>query len=156
MSHALLNLAIFAAKPLVVLAFLLLVFRLLGKRAAAQLNVYDLAMIVALANAVQNAMTAGKGDLSVGIVASGSLIVASALYSWLIARSPRAERLLLGQPVVVLNNGRVLLRKLHSQVLTEEELMAALRAHGLADPSDAKMAVLEVDGTLTIVPKAER
>ena len=101
MIHSLVGLSVFVAKPLIVLLFLLLLLRLLGKRSAAQMNVYDLAMIVALANAVQNAMTAGKGDLSVGIAASGTLILAAAGFTWFVARSPRTERVLIGSPTIV-------------------------------------------------------
>ncbi|MHB8635798.1 MAG: DUF421 domain-containing protein [Fimbriimonadaceae bacterium] len=155
MIHTLVALSVFVAKPAVVLLFLLLLFRLLGKRTAAQMNVYDLAMIVALANAVQNAMTEGKGDLSVGIVASGTLILTASAFAWFVARSPRTERALVGSPTVVLNKGHILRSRLRKELLTEEELMAALRAHGLSDPSQAEMAVLEIDGTLSIVPKAE-
>jgi uncharacterized membrane protein YcaP (DUF421 family) len=58
-----------------------------------------------------------------------------------------------GTPTVVLNDGKIIHSKLRKELITEDELMAALRAHGLCDPSDAEMAVLEVDGTLSIVPK---
>ncbi|HLK14489.1 MAG TPA: YetF domain-containing protein [Fimbriimonadaceae bacterium] len=155
MIHDLVNLSVFVAKPLIVLVFLIVAIRLLGKRSAAQMNVYDLAMIVALANAVQNAMTEGKGDLAVGIAASGTLILTAAAITWFVARSPRAGRLLVGSPTVVLSNGRVLRTRLKRQYLTEEELMAALRGHGLRDPSEAQLAVLEVDGSLSIVPKID-
>jgi uncharacterized membrane protein YcaP (DUF421 family) len=154
--HALIGLSVFVAKPLVVLGVLLILIRLLGKRSAAQMNVYDLAMIVALANAVQNAMTAGKGDFSVGIVASGTLILAAAALTRFVARNPRAERILIGSPTVVVSKGRILRGRLRKELLTEEELMAALRAHGLVDPSQVEMAVLEIDGTLSIVPKPGR
>ena len=156
MMHSLVGVSVFVAKPAIVLLFLLLMFRLLGKRTASQMNVYDLAMIVALANAVQNAMTAGKGDLSIGIAASGTLILAAAVFSWFVARSPRVERLLVGSPTLVLSKGRVLRSSLRTQLLTEEELMAAIRSHGLSDPSQIEMAILEIDGTLSIIPKPDR
>jgi uncharacterized membrane protein YcaP (DUF421 family) len=152
--HDVVAVSVFVAKPLVVLLFLVMVFRLLGKRTAAQMSVYDLAMVMALANAVQNAMTAGKGDLSIGIAASGTLIVAAAGITWLSTRSPAAQRVCVGTPTVVLSKGRILRSRLRKELLTEEELMAALRTHGLKGPSEAEMAVLEVDGTLSIVPKA--
>ena len=156
MIHSLVALSVFVAKPFVVLVFLLLIFRLLGKRTATQMNVYDLAMIVALANAVQNAMTEGKGELSVGLAASGTLILTAASLTWFVARSPRTERLLIGSPTVVLSKGRILRARLRKELLTEQELMAALRSHGLSDPSDVEMAILEIDGTLSIVPKVDR
>lgn len=147
--------SIFAAKTAVVLILLFLAFRFLGKRQVGQLNIYDLAMIIALANAVQNAMTAGKGDLSVGITASATLLLVGAAMTKLFMRSKRAERLLIGMPTVILNRGKVLKHRMRRERVTQEELLAAIRQHGLQSPSQVKMAVIEVDGSISVIP-AER
>lgn len=147
------ELSIYAAKSAVVLILLFLAFRLLGKRQVGQLNIYDLALIMALANAVQNAMTAGKGDLGVGIVSSGTLLLIGYVLVRLFARSKKAERLLVGMPTVIVNRGQVLRHRMRRERITLDELLAAIRQHGLQSPNQVKMAVLEVDGSISIVPK---
>ncbi len=145
--------SIFAAKTAVVLILLFLAFRVLGKRQVGQLNIYDLAMIMALANAVQNAMTAGRGDLWVGITSSATLLTVGWAMTRLFLKSKRAERLLIGMPTVILNKGKVLQHRMRRERVTRDELLAAIRQHGLQSPAQVKMAVLEVDGSISIVPK---
>lgn len=146
------ELSIYAAKSAVVLILLFLAFRVLGKRQVGQLNIYDLALIMALANAVQNAMTAGKGDLGVGIVSSGTLLLIGYVLVRLFARSKKAERLLIGMPTVIVNRGQILRHRMRRERITQDELLAAIRQHGLQSPNQVKMAVLEVDGSISIVP----
>jgi uncharacterized membrane protein YcaP (DUF421 family) len=153
MSQDLIHLSVFVAKPVVVLLVLTLLFRTLGKRTASQLNIYDVAMVIMLSNAIQNALTEGKGDLSVGLTVSATLILVAMLLTRLIARYGKFERALVGSPIVVISNGRVLRQKLRRQVLTEDELMTVLHSHGLDSPTEVAMAVLETDGSLSIVPK---
>ena len=146
------DVTVYAAKTAVVLALLFLAFRLLGKRQARQLNIYDLATIMALANAVQNAMTAGKGDLRVGIASATTLLLVGAAMTRLLVRSRRAERLMIGMPTVILNRGKVLKHRMRRERVTKEELLAAIRQHGLQSPTQVKMAVLEVDGSISVIP----
>jgi uncharacterized membrane protein YcaP (DUF421 family) len=136
----------------IVLVWLAVGFRLLGKRHVAQMNVYDLVFIMCLANAVQNAMTAGKGELSVGLTSAAVLIAAGRLLSELFVRAPKLERQFVGTPTPLISNGRVIVHNLHREGVSRSELRAALRQHGLQRPEQVKLAVLEVDGTLSVVP----
>src|SRR5579862_7393658 len=147
-----LEISIYAAKTSVVLLLLFLAFRFLGKRQVAQLNIYDLAMIMALANSVQNAMTAGQGDLRIGITSSATLLLAGWLMTRFFLRFKRAESLLIGMPTVILNQGKILKHRMRRERITQEELLAAIRQHGLQSPDQVKMAVLEVDGSISVIP----
>jgi uncharacterized membrane protein YcaP (DUF421 family) len=142
-----------ATRSGIVLVYLVLGLRLLGKRQIGQMNVYDLVLVMALANAVQNAMTAGKGHLSVGIVSAGTLLLLGRALTALLTRHPQWEQRLIGTPVVIIDHGRLLRERMRREEITEEQVMAALREHGVGDPRDVKLAVLEVDGTLSVVPK---
>ena len=157
MTHAyaefLLTLAIRTA---VIFLVMLAGLRLLGKRQIGQMNIYDLAMIMAIANAVQNAMTSGSGNLSVGIVSAGTLILLGRLLTALFIRSPRLEEHLVGTPTVIIDDGRLVPEHMRRERVTEEQVQAALRQHGLTKPEQVKIAVLEVDGTLSIVPREEQ
>jgi len=149
------DLSVLSAKTAVTLMYVFVLYRLLGKRQVAQFNVYDLVTIVALANAVQNAMTMGKGDLVVGFVSSFTLILIGWLLTRLAYRSPLSHRVLYGTPSVILSDGHMLLDRMKREQVSVEELHTALRQHGLCEIGDASLAVLEVDGSISIVPKKD-
>ena len=142
-----------ALKSLVVFVLLAVGFRLFGKRELAQLNVYDLAMLMALANAVQNAMTGGLGNFPVGIATSSTVLVAAWGATRLFRRYPALERGFVGSPVLLVRNGRVLHPRLRRQRVTRAEVEAACREHGIPGPRGCALAVLEVDGSISVIPK---
>lgn len=141
-------------KTVIVVAFLLGGFRLFGKREMSQLSVYDLAMLFALSNAVQNAMTAGRGNLGVGLAVSSTVVGSAWLLTKLLAGRPRLEARVIGSPTILVHDGQVLAVPMRRQRVNGDELDAACRAHGLDDPRDAALAVLEVDGSISVVPKS--
>ena len=146
------DLSIYAGKTAIVLLYLFLGFRLFGKRQVAQFNLYDLATLIAIANAVQNAMTRGKGDLAVGLVASMTLILAGWLIPRAVVRLPGTQALVYGTPTILVSDGVALDERMHKERVTHEELEVALRQHGLTSIAKVKLAVLEVDGAISIVP----
>lgn len=141
-----------AAKTLVVFVLVGASLRLLGKREAAQLNVYDLAMLMALANAVQNAMTGGRGNLTVGLVTSSTVVLAAWALTRVIVRVPAVERAVIGSPTILVHDGRPMREAMRRERVTPEDLEAALRAYGMTGVRDAQLAVLEVDGSISVVP----
>jgi uncharacterized membrane protein YcaP (DUF421 family) len=149
-AHLLLAIAIRTAVVLLVLVGGL---RLFGKRQIGQMNLFDLVLVMALANAVQNAMTMGRGELLVGIVSAGTLLLAGRLLTTLFLRRPQLHERLVGTPTVIIDHGRLQRDAMRREHLTEDEVMAALREHGVCDPSDARLVVLEVDGSLSVVPR---
>jgi uncharacterized membrane protein YcaP (DUF421 family) len=146
------GIAIIAIKTLVIYAFLIAGLRLLGKRELGQMNIYDLVLIIVLGNAVQNAMMNNDNSLVGGLVASTVLLVANRLFNGVIRRSKKAEKLMVGEPVLLLCQGRVIPSRCEQEGVSHEQLMQALREHGLVRPEDAKIAVLEVDGSISVVP----
>lgn len=143
---------IIAGKTALIYLFLIVGLRLLGKRELGQMSLYDFVMIVILGNAVQNAMLGTDTTLAGGLVAAAVLLVANRVVNEVVARSGRVEHLLVGEPVLLIHDGVVLAKTCRRQGITTDQLMAALREHGLEDPSEAALAVLEVDGTVSIVP----
>jgi uncharacterized membrane protein YcaP (DUF421 family) len=148
--------SIYAAKAAVVLIFLAIAYRLLGKRDVGQFNLYDLVTVIALSNAVQNAMTAGRGDLATGLSAAFSLLAVGYLVSRVFIDHPVARRLACGVPVLLLSDGHVLTDRLKREHVSIEELDAVIRTHGLESKSEVALAVLEVDGSISIVPKDDQ
>jgi uncharacterized membrane protein YcaP (DUF421 family) len=146
------HLEVQAAKTLVVFAVVGTGLRLLGKRETSQLNVYDLAMLMALANAVQNAITGGRGNLAVGFVTSSVLVLVAWGVTKLIVREPGMERALVGSPTILVHGGTVLPDRLRRQGISMKELRAAARAYGISDLDRVQTCVLEVDGSISVIP----
>ena len=152
----LLFLSVLAAHTLIILMVIVVGLRLLGKRQIGQMNVYDLVLIMALSNCVQNAMTHGNGNLSAGIVTSGTLMFIGWASAKMFVLAPGVEKHIVGSPTVLVNQGEVLPDRMRREHITNNELMAALRRHGLQDAEDAAVVVLEIDGTLSVVPKGAK
>lgn len=127
--------------------------RLLGKRHVAQLSIVDLVLILLISNAVQNAMVGPDVSLVGGIVAAVTLLVLSYLFTMLLYRSRRAERFFEGTPTLLVHNGKAIPRHLEQEKITEEELERVIREHGIEKISDVKNAIMESDGTVSVIPR---
>jgi uncharacterized membrane protein YcaP (DUF421 family) len=144
---------IIAAKTAVVYVFLIVGLRLLGKRELGQMSLYDLVMIIVLGNSVQNAMINNDNTLGGGLIAGTVLLVLNRLLNELALRSKRVEHLMVGEPVLIVSDGRLLERPMKRQGVTSDQVRAALREHGMEDLNQAHMCILEVDGTISVVPR---
>jgi uncharacterized membrane protein YcaP (DUF421 family) len=142
-----------AGKTAVIYAFLVVGLRFLGKRALGQMNIYDLVVIIVLANAVQNAMVGNDTSLAGGLVAATTLLVLNRLVTFVLAHSSRAEEALVGEPVVLVTDGHLVERNLRREGITEDQIMEALREHEIDDITSARLCVLEADGTISVVPQ---
>ena len=123
--------AIYATKAVLIFLFVLVAFRLLGKRHAGSFNVYDVATLMAASNAVQNAMTGGRGNLPVGLIVSSAIVGTAWLLNRTLARNPRLQPPVLGSPTILITHGHILEARLKRQHITHAELSAALRAHSI-------------------------
>jgi uncharacterized membrane protein YcaP (DUF421 family) len=133
---------------LVVLAGL----RLAGKREMGQMTVFDLVVLLLIANAVQNAMVGPDTSLTGGVLAAVMLLVLNAVVARLRLRWPRLERMIEGSPTLLVLHGELIAAHLRREGLDRETLEAALREHGIADLAGVEMAVLEIDGSISVVP----
>lgn len=140
------------AKSAVIYLFLVIGLRLLGKRELGQMNIYDLVLVIVLANAVQNAMVGDDNTVLGGMTAATTLLILNRIFTAFMVRSKKLEHLMVGEPVVILNDGNMLVDRMHKEGVTEEQVMAALREHGLDHLQQAHMCILEVDGTISVVP----
>jgi uncharacterized membrane protein YcaP (DUF421 family) len=145
-------------RPLVVYFFLLIAFRIAGKRELGQMTPFDLIVLLTISNALQNAMIGPDNSLTGGIIGGLTLFVANGFVGRLTLYSPSIAGLLEGMPTPLIENGRILTRNLRHEVMTRSELERAIRKHGLDPEADVpliKRALLEQDGTVTILFKTE-
>ena len=148
--------AVIAGKTAVIYAFLVIGLRLFGKRELGQLSLYDLVLVIILGNAVQNAMINNDNTLGGGLVAALVLLSLNWGLNRLITRSRRAERILVGDPVLIVHDGQPLKKRMAREGITQDQLDAALREHGIDDVSTVHIAILESDGTISVIPRDAR
>ena len=138
-------------RTLVVYSFILIGFRLAGKREVGQLSPFDFALILLIANAVQNAMVGSDTSLVGGLVAAGVLLTINVGLGRVIARRRRMERLVRGRARLLVHRGKMDLENLQSERISHDELLQALRENGCATVEECRLAVLETDGTISVI-----
>ena len=141
-----------AIRTAIVYLFLVLALRLAGKREIGQLSILDLVVLLVIADAVQNAMVGENTTLAGGLVAAGTLILLDRLLKLSAERSRRIRNVVEGEPRMLIRDGTRLAKALREEDVDDEELAAALRAHGVLDVGDVALAVLETDGTISVIP----
>ena len=140
------------ARTAIVYVALLLGLRLAGKREMGQMTPFDLVVILLVANAVQNAMVGPDTSVTGGLIAAGVLIVGNYGVAEARERLPWLRRAVEGTPTLLINNGNFVLEHLRREGIDEDEVLMAIREHGVADVRDVRIAVLETDGSISIVP----
>ena len=134
---------------------LLLGLRLTGKRQAGQLTPFDFLLLLLLANAVQNAMTGPDTSLTGGLVAAGTLFAANMIVAWVVRRSKNAQKLIEGNPTILIRHGKILTQNLAREGITIDDLLRSLREHGVETVEEVRSAILEVDGSVSVLKEDE-
>ncbi|MBS1716415.1 MAG: DUF421 domain-containing protein [Armatimonadetes bacterium] len=139
-------------KTSVVYAFLVGGLRFFGKRQLGQMTLYDIVLMVVLANSVQNAMVGEDTTLAGGLISATTLLILNRLLFLLIKRNKKVEHELVGEPVILLRDGKLQRQAMEREGITREQVQAALREHGLLELKAAELIVLEVDGSMSVIP----
>ena len=140
-------------RPVLVYLFLVVFLRIFGKRELAQLNPFDLVLLLSLSNTVQNAMIGDDNSLSGGLVGAFSLLAINWVLAWVLYRAPKFTGLLSGHPARLVRDGVVDEAELKRQSLTHEDLVSVLNKNGFNDPADVQTCVLEPNGTFYVEGK---
>ncbi len=141
-------------RTLCVYVFIMVGFRLSGKREVGQLAPFDFALILLIANAVQNAMVGPDTSLVGGLTAAAALLVINWGLGRLALNSRGFERMLRGHARILVSRGKVHDDNLKAENITHQDLMQALRENGCCSVEECRLAVMEVDGTISVVQKA--
>ena len=139
-------------RTMAVYLVILVGLRLSGKREIGQMTVFDLVVLLLISNAVQNAMVGPDTSLTGGILAAVVLLVINIIIARLRLTSPRLRRLVEGTPTLLILHGKVIDEHMRREGIDAESLMAALREHGVEQISEVEMGVLEIDGSISVVP----
>ncbi len=131
---------------------LLLGLRFFGKREVGQFTLFDLVFILLVANAVQPAMTGPDASLLGGAIIIFSLLCANLGVAWL-DRRPALHRFITPPPTVIVKDGKCIAGPMNREGVLQDDVEMAMREHGIEKLAEVKLAVLESDGSISIVPE---
>lgn len=140
-----------ALSSLAVYIFIITAIRLFGKKELAQLSIIDLVFILLISNAVQNAMVGSDSSLAGGLVAASTLFIANFLLKYLLFKFPALNTMVQGAEILLIYKGQLNEPNMNRARITREEILQAVREHGVSEIREVDLAVLETDGNISII-----
>ena len=143
----------FVLRGIVIYVLVMVLMRVSGKRAVGQFTPFDLVLLILIGNAVQNGINGGDNSLTGALLMAGTLILLNLAVAYATSRSRRIERLVEGVPVVLARDGKVFEQVLRRQLVSDADFHKALRQHDIVGVSQVALALLETNGSISIVPR---
>jgi len=143
-------------RPVLIYLVLLVVFRVASKRELAQATLFDFLILLLISNVVQNAIIGEDNSILGAIAGALVLVVLSAFLNRVTGRSHKLRSVLEGDPVLLVHDGRVLDEAMKRESVTRYDLFSNIRKAGLVHLADVAYAVLELDGTISIMRATDR
>ncbi len=142
---------VIALSSITVYFFVVFAIRIFGKNELSQLSIVDLVFILLISNSVQNAMVGNNTTLAGGLVAATSLFAVNWLLRNLLFKNKDINQFIQGSALMLVYKGKVIQKHLDQANLSTDELSAAVREHGMEEIKDVDLAVLEVDGNISVL-----
>ncbi|HZS45684.1 MAG TPA: YetF domain-containing protein [Blastocatellia bacterium] len=140
-------------RPIVVYVFLVILLRVFGKRELAQLNPFDLVVLLSLSNTVQNAIIGDDNSVTGGLIGAATLLTMNYFVVRFLFRHRRLDEVLEGSPTTLIKEGKVDQQALAKELLTESELRTVAHRQGFSDLDDIDSCTIEPGGTFFIKSK---
>jgi uncharacterized membrane protein YcaP (DUF421 family) len=139
-------------RPIIVYLVMVALLRLFGKRELAQLNPFDLVVLLSLSNTVQNAIIGDDNSVTGGVIGAFALLGINWLVASLLYRMPRLNRALQGSATVLVRDGKIDQAAVRREAMTHEEIMDVIHRQGFEHLSQIRRCILEPNGTFNIEP----
>ena len=144
---------VFVLRATAIYALVMVLVRVSGKRAVGQFTPFDLVLLILIGNAVQNGINGGDNSLTGAVIMATSLIALNYGVAFATSRSRKVEKLVEGVPVVLARDGRVFEQVLLRELVSQSDFREALRMNGVEDVTEVDLALLETNGSISVVPK---
>ena len=131
--------------------FMIVAIRVFGKKELSQLNTADVILVLLISNAVQNAMVGSNTGLLGGIVAASALFTINFIFKKMMFFIPSLKKWVQDRPEILIHDGIVEFKTLSRLGITHDELMEALREHGVEHYKEVRLAMLEIDGNISVI-----
>ncbi|MFL5980346.1 MAG: DUF421 domain-containing protein [Gaiellaceae bacterium] len=142
------------ARAIVAFVFILLLTRIVGRRELNTLEPFDLILLVTIGDLVQQGVTQNDMSITGMLLAAGTIAVLTVVFSYLPWKWQRLRPLLEGEPVILIENGKVIEKNLRRNRLTHEEIAAEARSHEIESLDDVRWGVLETNGSVSFIKKS--
>ena len=146
---------VFVLRATAIYALVMVLVRVSGKRAVGQFTPFDLVMLILIGNAVQNGINGGDNSLTGAAIMATTLIALNYGVAFVTSRSRRAERIVEGVPVVLARDGKLFEGVLRRELVSRDDFREALRMNGIDDVAKVELALLETNGSISVVAKRE-
>ena len=140
-------------RPIIVYLALIILLRIFGKRELAQLNPFDLVVLLSLSNTVQNAIIGDDNSVSGGIIGAISLLTVNYIVARILFKSPKLTRIMEGSSTVLIKDGKMDKKAMERESLTEDELISAVHKQGFPHMHEVAICQLEPNGTFYVEAK---
>jgi len=134
-------------------AFVVILMRVMGRRELSSLSPLDLVLLIVLGDAIPQGMTQDDYSVTGAVIAVSTIAVVQVGISYLSFRSRRARRVLEGEPVIIIEDGKLIERNLRRERLTEDEIAEKMRTQQIASVEDVEWGILESSGNMSFIPK---
>jgi uncharacterized membrane protein YcaP (DUF421 family) len=132
--------------------FVVLGLSLVGRRHTTELTLIDLIIIMVMGSAIETSLVGGDTSLVAGLVSASTLLIGNRLLTWLTWRWDWLRERIVGHPIPLVYNGQILERRLRQAGLSEQDVMEGIRERGYADLVRVRLAILEIDGVISVIP----
>jgi uncharacterized membrane protein YcaP (DUF421 family) len=143
-------------RPILVYVFLVIGLRIFGKRELAQLNPFDLVVLLSLSNTVQNAIIGDDNSVTGGLIGAFTLLSVNYLVVRFLFRHRRLDQIVEGKPVFLIKHGRLIAKALAREMINKSELASVAHRQGFATLEEIERCELEPGGTFSMVGKVPR
>ena len=141
----------FVLRAMAVYVMVMVLVRMSGKRAVGQFTPFDLVLLILIGNAVQNGLNGGDNSITGAFLLAACLIALNYVVAFLTSRFRKVEHVIEGVPKVLARNGTVFHDVLRSELVSLDDFHEALRMNNVADPEQVALALLETNGSISVV-----
>ena len=145
----------FVLRAVVIYVMVMLLVRMSGKHTIGQFTTFDLVLVILIGNAVQNGINGGDNSLTGAAIMATTLIALNYGVAFVTSRNRKVEKFVEGVPVVLARNGKLFDGVLRRELVSREDFREALRMNGVEDVSEVELALLETNGSISVVKKRD-
>ena len=145
----------FVLRACAIYVLVMVLVRVSGKRAVGQFTPFDLVLLILIGNAVQNGINGGDDSLTGAAIMATTLIALNYGIAFVTSRNRKVEKFVEGVPVVLARNGKLFDHVLRRELVSREDFREALRMNGVEDVSEVELALLETNGSISVVKKRD-
>jgi uncharacterized membrane protein YcaP (DUF421 family) len=142
-----------ALRAVFLYAFVVFLIRVMGRRELSSLSAIDLVLLIVLGDAIQQGLTQDDYSVTGAVIAVSTIAAIQVLISYVSFRSRRARHVLEGEPIVIVQGGKLIERNMKRERLTLDEVAEAMRKQQIATVDDVEWGILESDGTMSFIQK---